>query len=256
MIKFFRHIRKTLLIENSPTAQKGTTRKYFKYAIGEIVLVVIGILIALQINNWNELQKNKKQELVILTNILQDLKLDEIGLKDIIEKRTKKIASADIMVRYYHGIQIKNLNDYYYHWTNVLYWVEHNPRNIAFKELVNAGNVSVIKNTEIRNSLLEINASYEELFAVRKHLYDDYTIYLYTPFSTIFDYENGIKVWTNPNIKIDLSLKDVNVALQSKAIKNGFTLASFNNTDLRVKTVLILKTVKKVISLIEKETQE
>ncbi len=47
MIKFFRNIRKTLLTE-------GKTSKYFKYAIGEIVLVVIGILIALQINNWNE----------------------------------------------------------------------------------------------------------------------------------------------------------------------------------------------------------
>ncbi|WP_211356669.1 DUF6090 family protein [Polaribacter glomeratus] len=72
MIKFFRRIRKTILTENLPEAQKKTTGKYFKYAIGEIVLVVIGILIALQINNWNELQKNKKQELVILTNILQD----------------------------------------------------------------------------------------------------------------------------------------------------------------------------------------
>ena len=47
MIKFFRHIRKSLLEENK-------MGKYFKYAIGEIILVVIGILIALQINNWNE----------------------------------------------------------------------------------------------------------------------------------------------------------------------------------------------------------
>lgn len=255
MIKFFRHLRKTMVTENLPAGQTSRSGKYFKYAIGEIVLVVIGILIALQINNWNELQKNKKQELVILKNILQDLKVDEIGLKNIIEKRTKKVISADIMVGYYHGVPIKNLNDYYYHWTNVLYWEEHNPRNIAFKELVNAGNVSIIKNNEIRNSLLEINASYDELFAVRKHLYDDYTIYLYTPFSTIFDYENGIKVWVNPDIKLELSLEDVNNALQNKAIKNGFTLASFNNTDLKDKTVLILKTVKKTMSLIEKELE-
>jgi len=47
MIKFFRKIRQNLLRENK-------TGKYFKYAIGEITLVVIGILIALQINNWNE----------------------------------------------------------------------------------------------------------------------------------------------------------------------------------------------------------
>ena len=46
MIKFFRHIRKSLLMENK-------TSKYFKYAIGEIILVMIGILLALQVNNWN-----------------------------------------------------------------------------------------------------------------------------------------------------------------------------------------------------------
>jgi hypothetical protein len=58
---------------------------------------------------------------------------------------------------------------------------------------------------------------------VRNHLYEDYTIYLYTTYSTIFDYANGIKVWTNPNIKIDLSLDDLDVALPSKALKSGFT---------------------------------
>ena len=55
MIKFFRHIRQNLIMENK-------TGKYFKYAIGEIILVVIGILIALQINNWNE-QRNDNAEL-------------------------------------------------------------------------------------------------------------------------------------------------------------------------------------------------
>lgn len=50
MIKFFRTIRQNLLSE-------GKTGKYLKYAIGEIILVVIGILIALQINNWNEERK-------------------------------------------------------------------------------------------------------------------------------------------------------------------------------------------------------
>ena len=54
MIKFFRHIRQNLLMENK-------TSRYFKYAIGEIILVVIGILIALQINNWNEKRKIEKE---------------------------------------------------------------------------------------------------------------------------------------------------------------------------------------------------
>jgi hypothetical protein len=60
MIKFFRHIRKSLFMEQQlPSGQAGKTRRYLKYAIGEIILVVIGILIALQLNNWNE---NRKQD--------------------------------------------------------------------------------------------------------------------------------------------------------------------------------------------------
>ena len=81
MIKFFRKIRQNLLMENK-------TGKYFKYAIGEIVLVVIGILIALQINNWNEDRKNQIEEKAILSKFKQDLKSDsiyyQVNLKQII----------------------------------------------------------------------------------------------------------------------------------------------------------------------------
>ena len=59
--------------------------KYFKYAIGEIILVVIGILIALQINNWNEIRKKKKQIDVIYTTIKQNLKTDLKTIKEPIE---------------------------------------------------------------------------------------------------------------------------------------------------------------------------
>jgi hypothetical protein len=58
MIKLFRKIRYDLMA-------KHKTGKYFKYAIGEIILVVIGILIALSINNWNETQKEKHNESVL-----------------------------------------------------------------------------------------------------------------------------------------------------------------------------------------------
>ena len=66
MIKFFRKIRQNLIQENK-------IGKYFKYAIGEIVLVVIGILIALQINNWNENRKLKKEEVNVLAELKEDL---------------------------------------------------------------------------------------------------------------------------------------------------------------------------------------
>ena len=62
--------------------EKNKTGKYFKYAIGEIVLVVIGILIALQINDWNENRKTTKYEIKILSELKNDL---ETNLSEIIE---------------------------------------------------------------------------------------------------------------------------------------------------------------------------
>ena len=75
MIKIFRHIRQRLLSENKII-------KYLLYAVGEIVLVVIGILIALNINNWNQEIKTKKQEIKILAELKNDLKTN---LNEIIE---------------------------------------------------------------------------------------------------------------------------------------------------------------------------
>lgn len=69
MIKFFRKIRYTLM-------ETGKTAKYLKYALGEIVLVMIGILLALQVNNWNQERILSKQTDELLTNMLTDLKTD------------------------------------------------------------------------------------------------------------------------------------------------------------------------------------
>ena len=79
MIKFFRKIRQNLIMENK-------TGKYLKYAIGEIVLVVIGILFALQINTWNQNNKDSKEEYFILEKLHANIKTDTTNLKNSIEK--------------------------------------------------------------------------------------------------------------------------------------------------------------------------
>lgn len=69
MIKFFRKIRHNLVSE-------GKTEKYLKYALGEILLVVLGILIAVQINNWNVNKQNEKKEILYLTRLTTNLGYD------------------------------------------------------------------------------------------------------------------------------------------------------------------------------------
>lgn len=78
MIKLFTHIRYTFPSGRArpECTSGGLTGKYFKYAIVEIVLVVIGILIALQINNWNENRKDRFVEQKILQSLNNDLATD------------------------------------------------------------------------------------------------------------------------------------------------------------------------------------
>ena len=75
MIKFFRKIRKQLLTENLPGRRAG---KYLIYAFGEILLIVTGVLIAVQINNSNELNKEKGTELEYLHRFNDDLQKDTL----------------------------------------------------------------------------------------------------------------------------------------------------------------------------------
>ena len=94
MIKFFRKIRYDLM-------EKNKTGKYFKYAIGEIILVVIGILIALSINNWNEDRKATKKEIKILKELKNDLNTNIIEIKETYDFTNKRQLSTVLILDYF-----------------------------------------------------------------------------------------------------------------------------------------------------------
>ena len=98
MIKFFRKIRQNLLSE-------GKTGKYLKYAFGEIILVVIGILIALQINNWNENKSN-------ITQAKKHLETIKLNLQDDIIQAEKLLSETQTTIDYANDFldQFKTLN--------------------------------------------------------------------------------------------------------------------------------------------------
>jgi len=109
MIKFFRKIRQQLLV-------KGAVKKYLLYAIGEILLVVIGILIALQINNWNEARKNRKEEQKILIGLQQEFKLNERQFKNVLSIHNR-VLQAQL------------------HWLQIMEGEREVPNNIALDTL-------------------------------------------------------------------------------------------------------------------------
>lgn len=93
MIKFFRKIRKKLADDNKPL-------KYFRYAIGEIVLVVIGILFALQINNWNTQQSLKQRGAELLSGIRSDLQKDTVDINENILAYQKILVSDSMLLHH------------------------------------------------------------------------------------------------------------------------------------------------------------
>ena len=93
MIKFFRKIRYDLM-------EKNKTGKYFKYAIGEIILVVIGILIALQINDWNEKRKLKSEEIKLLKEMKSALTSDKEDIISNISEHLSAAKSCSILINH------------------------------------------------------------------------------------------------------------------------------------------------------------
>ncbi|MGB5206026.1 MAG: DUF6090 family protein [Eudoraea sp.] len=100
MFKFFRKIRQNLLTENPPNGRAGKFGKYLLYAIGEIVLVVIGILFALQINNWNEFKKDRAVENKLLIELKENLNTNLVRLTDEIQKEHNSIAEINLIVEH------------------------------------------------------------------------------------------------------------------------------------------------------------
>lgn len=87
MLTFFRNIRKKLIEHPSKGGTGDNVRKYLLYALGEIILVVIGILIALSINNWNKERQTQKELAQYLNTIKSNLVDDGIVLDSLVSRR-------------------------------------------------------------------------------------------------------------------------------------------------------------------------
>ena len=154
MINFFRRIRQQLLGE-------GKTGKYFKYAIGEILLVMIGILLALQVNNWNEERKSDQSQYNYLSRLYEDLSSDSIYLQTRIKKAQKYINDTRDYIKQSYDHQ--GSFDEYLRVRSFLRFdtEEFEPQNIVFNELQNTGTINLIKNLTLKESIISLYHDYE-----------------------------------------------------------------------------------------------
>lgn len=161
MIKFFRRIRHQLLAENK-------TAKYLKYAIGEIVLVMIGILLALQVNNWNQNANEQYKIKEYAVSLIQDLESDIKMIGQIKQQNEEIIDRIDSLSRYSQNRRIEDFSN-----LTMLYFTLNKPHRpyvwnrTTITELKNSGNLGLIKN----DSLSKMISKYD---ATTFHLDDDF----------------------------------------------------------------------------------
>lgn len=153
MIKFFRSIRQNHLSE-------GKTGKYIKYAIGEIILVVIGILIALSINSWNDKKKNAKSELIYYCRILEDFELDK---ERIVELKNESNYRINLSKKILLDLDSNTKEKYYLINQFILATRSeiYEPRNVTFKDLISTGNLKLLNDITIKNSLIQYYSELE-----------------------------------------------------------------------------------------------
>ena len=153
MIKFFRKIRQKLLVENR-------FNKYLLYAIGEIILVVIGILIALQINNWNEEKKLEKEEKKIIKSLKKEITGNLIQLETEIKEIKIIIGISTKLIKQNDEIQ-KNK----YVVSEILGALGYNTNKTEksiLNEILNTNSRSLISNDSILIQLKSLKSKFEK----------------------------------------------------------------------------------------------
>jgi hypothetical protein len=169
MINFFRKIRRNLLSERNTTEPALLAGRYIKYAIGEILLVVIGILLALQINTWSQMHKDSKEELVILEKLQANIKTDSTNLKYWLFNIQSTLDNLAIIEMEIKDQQLKRFSVDLY--DPLLSVFSMDLETTTWQNLKSTGKISLIKNSFLMDSLQSyytqfdiVNKSWQEGF--------------------------------------------------------------------------------------------
>ncbi len=245
MIKFFRKIRQNSLMENK-------TGRYFKYAIGEIVLVVIGILIALQINTWNEHRKMLLQEQDILKGLEIEFTINHDRLVAVMQTSQKSIETANKMMTYFNQdiskIKEAKFDSMLYYLTNV--WT-FNPRKGLLNSIIASGQINLITNVELKNQL----ASFEDLVNDTQEEQDAVSLLNAKFHTTMDEYINigkrnaiGYKTFVNEGFK-----SDYNRFFKDFRIYNIINETTSWRFDIKDEEIEQMQSINRILVLINEE---
>ncbi len=242
MIKFFRKIRQNLLMENK-------TGKYFKYAIGEIILVVIGILIALQINNWNENRKLNEIRRSYYHQIEKDLDSEIQNLNSRIIGLEKSINSYEVYTEYTKtsGLQLFEIIE-------ALFKVDPSWSYLSFysntiETLESTGDIKIIP-LFLRTKLIELKRRQEASITVASGNDNVYLINIAK--ASDLGYSRALK---HPNKEINQKIKQ-NYLEIILILESSFGLKNITENDKISSFKLMLEEVIELKDLIGQELEK
>lgn len=228
MIKIFRNIRQNLIKE-------GKTSKYFKYAIGEIVLVVIGILIALSLNNWNENRKNKKEASFQLSKLKDNLKADRSQIEIAINENSQYITNLLFCLNALSIEQNVSKKDFSDNFQDIFNTNNFIAVRGAFDGLVTSGKIELISNQELLDALFSYYNSNN--YKSWDSAMTDYSRNIIAPYLMNFDHIPNVR---DENSELPFSQVDI-----SKFSVQGKTLEDYKNDQF------ILNAIRVKIQLFE-----
>jgi len=177
MLPLFRKIRLKLANENK-------FLKYSRYAIGEIALVMIGILLALQVNNWNESKKEKRIERMYLKNILSDLKDQNTSFDIQIESELSYHDAAIQIIKNYQENNMLVMDSTFFKnatlMTSRKTFVINDP---TYTDLISSGNINMLKNVAYKNKLIKY---YQELERIEKVIQNNNSLLVDQHYVSVF----------------------------------------------------------------------
>ena len=231
---------------------ENKTGKYFKYAIGEILLVVIGILIALQINNWNENRKlsNKKQELII--NLIDDFEENFNMLKSEIDYSEGLQIKMDAFFEngYSDNLKIpldslKTLSDAFFRPSTFF------PLMTSYDEAKESGNLTLLKNKELSREFTSFQRNLSTYNGLKEQNFNSFfngSIWDLKKSIGTLDYIRGAKrIYSQKQLDVEQYTKLINTPIVLATLENQSTL-NFNNLNalkrMKIISELILKHLK------------
>ena len=245
MIKFFRHIRKSLLNE-------GKTSKYFKYAIGEIVLVVIGILIALQINNWNENRKNELEATFQLSKLRDNLISDKSQIETAISMDSVHIENLVFCVNVLSGKKKVSIDEFKSRFQYMMNTLNFSPIRGTFDGLVSSGKIELINNQNLLDTLFSYynSDSYNQWDSSLR----DYTRNIFAPYILSFDHIGNAEGFTQFDIsKFSVPRKTIDDYKNNLFILNGLRTKIILFEGQRMVYIELHKEIDSLIDSIDNE---